>query len=278
MKRPVLITLLVIFVGIFLYSGYSLLNYVLDSRHNQAQFEALSQLVENARQNPPTVPPVLPDTSAPTVETAPEEVLITVTDPETGEAVQVLPEYADLYLLNNDLVGWLSIPDTNINYPVVQHPQERDYYLRRGFDREALSCGTLYVREECDVFTPSDNVTIYGHYMYDGSMFHDLHSFTDRRFWQTHKQLYFDTLRAHGTYEIIAVFKTTANEGGFPYYQFIDAEDAQAFDEFMTQCKALAFYETGVTAAYGDKLLCLSTCEYTLRNGRLVLLAKRIEA
>lgn len=77
----------------------------------------------------------------------------------------------------------------------------------------------------------------------------------------------------------IAVFKTTVyntRENEFKYYLFHDAETEEDFNTFVDTCKELSFYDTGVTAKYGDKLLTLSTCEYTQTNGRLVVVAKKI--
>ena len=75
----------------------------------------------------------------------------------------------------------------------------------------------------------------------------------------------------------IAVFRTSANLGqGYPYHQFNDAADKEEFDAFVAKIKELSLYDTGLTAEYGDKLLTLSTCEYTLSNGRFVVVAKRI--
>lgn len=78
---------------------------------------------------------------------------------------------------------------------------------------------------------------------------------------------------------MVAAFKTVAySEDGFKYYHFVHAESAEAFDEYIAQCKALALYDTGVTAEYGDQLITLSTCEYSRPNGRMVVVAKKIEA
>ena len=87
----------------------------------------------------------------------------------------------------------------------------------------------------------------------------------------------FDTLSSLGEYEIVAVFKTVAYaESGFKYYHFVDAAGEDDFNAFVGQCKALALYDTGVGAEYGDKLLTLSTCEYSRTNGRMVVVAKLI--
>ena len=67
------------------------------------------------------------------------------------------------------------------------------------------------------------------------------------------------------------------SQEGFKYYRFVRAESAEQFDEYIAECKELALYDTGVTAEYGDKLITLSTCEYSRTNGRMVVLAKLLE-
>ncbi len=86
-----------------------------------------------------------------------------------------------------------------------------------------------------------------------------------------------DTLYEMHTYKIMAVFLTTATvDQGFAYHRFENAADGAEFESFVTRCKQLSLYDTGVEAAYGDKLITLSTCEYSQSNGRLVVVAKRI--
>lgn len=115
--------------------------------------------------------------------------------------------------------------------------------------------------------------------MNDGSMFAGLMKFKDKSFWEKHKTVSFDTLTDRQTYEVIAVFKTvvyTNSPDSFKYYQFINAETAEDFTAYVEKCKELSLYDTGVNAEYGDKLLTLSTCEYSRTNGRLVVVAKLI--
>ena len=78
----------------------------------------------------------------------------------------MLPEYAGLYRQNSDLVGWIRIEDTNINYPVVQSKDEPNFYLKHVFDKKNADCGCPYVQENCDVQKPSDNLVIYGHHIH----------------------------------------------------------------------------------------------------------------
>ncbi len=225
-----------------------------------------------------TRPSYVPPASGDPAPTAPAVELVTVENPKTGEKVQVLPQFAELYPLNPDLVGWITIEGTDVDYPVVQSPDRVDYYLRRDFYGKSDSHGCIYAREACDLAKPSDNVTLYGHRMKDGSMFAQLAKYEDKAFWQDHRYVYFDTLTEYHTYEIIYVLTTTASRGqGFEYHKLVDAKDAEEFNGFLVSCSQNALYDTGLSAVYGDKLICLSTCEYSQTNGRLVVVAKRVE-
>lgn len=268
MKRPVYIALLVFFAVMFLISATFIVLYVVDSIQQGDMYNELAGLVGTNPEG--EVPP-----------TEPIQIQLPVFDPDTGTEVEktdtVLEEYAALYLKNKDLVGWIKIEGTKIDYPVMQTPDRKDYYLQRDFYGNDNIHGCIYVRESCDVFTPSDNVTIYGHYMYDGSMFNHLHKYKDKSFWEEHRYITFDTLTEHHTYEIFAVFKTTASVGkGFAYHRFENAANEQEFLDFVNNCVSRSFYKTGVEVEYGDKLITLSTCEYTQTNGRFVVVAKRI--
>lgn len=220
------------------------------------------------------------DITEPSTEpsTEPEPSVPEVTDPPT-EPTQpsILLQFQALHAINNDMVGWIEIPGTEINYPVVQSPYEPNFYLRKNFYREKATCGTIYVREACDVFMPSDNVTIYGHNMRNGTMFADLHLYEDKDFWENNKYIYFDTLYEYHTYEIFAVFISTADlDVGFKYHIFDDAANQQEYDEFVAKCKELSLYDTGITPQLGEKLITLSTCDKSIDDGRFVVVARRV--
>lgn len=274
MKKWIYNGLIVLFAAVFLVSGGFLLHYYIDGRQQETRYDQLAALKETV-----TPRPVIPEDSEPPEQTeAPTQPqLVEVTDPETGETVSLLPDFAELYLQNNDMVGWLTVPGTVIDYPVMQTPEDRDYYLYRNFDKESNKRGCLYTWPENDVFAPSDNVTVFGHHMRDGSMFGQLDKYRDPAFRAENPYIFFDTLRELRTYEVMAVFLTTASVGeGFGYHEFIDAADEKAFDAFVSEVRKRQLYDTGVTAQYGDKLICLSTCEYSQVNGRLIVVAKRI--
>ena len=276
MKRWILNGMIVIFALVFLASAYFLADYYLKSRRQKRTFNQLATIMhQSAAQSRLERSDTSDITADPSEPTGP--VLAEATDPETGETVLMLPEFVDLYEMNNDIVGWIAIENTPINYPVMQKPEYTDYYLYLDFNKAYSRHGSIYVREACDVFSPSDNVTIYGHRMGDGTMFNALHNYVDEPFYQEHRFITFNTLTENHIYEIMAVFRISSSaDNPFQYHLFVDAEDAAQFDEYVYNCSSRSLYNTGVTASYGDKLITLSTCEYTNVNGRLVVVAKRI--
>jgi sortase B len=190
----------------------------------------------------------------------------------------MLMDMYELYQLNNDVVGFIYIKDTNINNPVLQRKSKKDYYLYRDFYGNEDRHGSVYVREVCDVFGPSDNVTIYGHNMADGTMFANLHKYKDKDFFNAHPVVYFDTLYERHTYQVVCIFRTSGTYGeGFPYHLYDDFKDEAEYNAFIKGVRKLAIFDSGISVNYGDKFICLSTCEeWPIKNGRLVLLAVRI--
>ncbi len=271
--------LIAVFTLALLVSLVLLARYFVDSWRTNQEYDALASIRD---QHLATA-----TTSDPTTTTG-EGLPSTSVDPSQGTSASqpvdptvaggILPEYQAIYEMNSELVGWIQIPDTQIDYPVMQSSLDnRDFYLNHKFDKSWGDRGAIYAREQCDINKPSDNITLYGHHMRDGSMFAGLDKFKRKDFWETHQTFTFDTLYERHTYQIFAVFKTSASVGsGFRYHQMVDAADQAAFDEFITTIKSLAFYDTGITPQYGDKLLCLSTCEYSQPNGRFVVVAMRI--
>lgn len=182
----------------------------------------------------------------------------------------------NLYLLNSDVVGWIRIEGTNINYPVMQNSE---YYLRRNIYKEYSTYGTPFLADYCNI-NLSDNLIIYGHHIKSGMMFADLDKYKSYDYYLNHKTIKLYKLQGTETieeeYKIISCFKTTVNKGGFKYYNFFNATSEADYNSFVEQCRELSFYNTEDTAKYRDKLITLSTCEYSLNNGRMVVVAKKI--
>ena len=253
------------FAALFLFAGVMAYRQYADQKESSAAFNEVAELIRMVEQT-------LPDKQQANNETAANGETYT----EAALEQSAYETYKDVFAANSDFVGWISIDGTSINYPVMQTPGSPDFYLKRGFDKNYSDYGVPYVQENC-LIGQSDNCVIYGHHMNDGSMFADLCKYESESFYREHPTIRFDTLAGFGEYEIVCVFKTAAYaEDGFKYYHFVDAENEDAFQAFIRSCQTLALYDTGVSVEYGDKLITLSTCEYSRTNGRMVVVAKRV--
>ena len=164
-----------------------------------------------------------------------------------------------------------------IRYPVMYRPGDKNYYLHRDFNGDYSANGCLFLAEEC-VPGDSDNLIIYGHHMNSGKMFADLEKYKDKGFYEEHPTILFRTIWGNEQYQILSAFTTPVYTGNdFNYYSFIKAQKGADYEYFIREIKRKAIYETGITAEYGDKLLTLSTCEYSQQNGRMVVVAKKIQ-
>ena len=280
-KKNIQLALIVLFSATFIVSAGFLADYYIESLQQKKQQQALSELVE---QNTPT-PTIVDDENLGNYDETFDKDLYTqpgtpeyttITHPKTGKELTLLTKYVPLFELNQDVVGWIRIDGTNINYPVMQTPEWVNYYLTRDFNGNNSKHGAIYINESADVKLPSDNVTIYGHKMKDGTMFASLHKYKEQSFFKENPHITFDTIYEHHVYVIISVFTIAATwDTDFPYHEFVDGDEA-SFTEFVSKCKALSLYDTGVDAVYGDKLITLSTCEHSIDDGRLVVVAKRV--
>ena len=249
MKKTIQILLFVLLAGVFLYSAWRLGSYYLTAFQQEKTVGSLrGQLNEE--------------------------------DPYAVNEDGILVRYADLYAENHDMVGWLTISDTPIDYPVMQRKDDAEYYLHRDFNGEYASAGCLFLEKNCDAEKPSDNLIIYGHHMKNGNMFGKLQNYEDEKFYRAHNTIVFDTVREHREYQVLSVFRGQAYAADdtehFHYYDFTEARDQEDFEDYVEQISRRSQYQTGVTAEYGDELLTLSTCAYHKEEGRFVVVAKRV--
>ena len=179
--------------------------------------------------------------------------------------------------INSDIIGWIKIEGTNINYPIMQNG---DYYLHKDIYKNYSSHGTPYLAFYCDV-KKSDNLIIFGHHMKDNTMFSQLEKYKNYNFFLNHKYIKFYTIEdgrtIENTYEVMIAFKTIAySDAGFRYYSYTDFQNYEDYEGFVENCRNLEFYYTGVVGTHQDKYITLSTCEYSQKNGRMVVVAKKV--
>lgn len=254
MKKIMKILVILILLGVFLFSGVKLGDYYLDWREQEDTVAELREELDKS---------------------------VDKKDPYARDKKKNLIRYKKLHKENPDMIGWLTIPDTPIDYPVMQSSKDDpEYYLHRDFHKKQATAGTLFLDADCNLKKPSDNLIIYGHHMRNGSMFGRLEKYEDADFYKKHRVFTFDTLKEHRRYRVLSVFRGQAYAKGdtehFHYYDFIDAKNEKDFDAFIREVTERSQYKTGVTAQYGDQLLTLSTCAYHREQGRFVVVAKRI--
>ena len=260
-KKQVCIAAAVALLGTAAFCIFQIYSHYAQVEEQTETFKQIAEVVEQAEEQ--------------TQEQAqPEEVAPDDTPVSEGE--DVLAKYRELHLQNEDMVGWISIAGTGINYPVMQTKNNPNFYLKHNFNKEYSDLGVPYIQENCDLAT-SDNLILYGHHISGGRMFGALENYKSKSFYEEHKSIQFDTLTEQAEYEIVAVFKTVAySPEGYRYYDYVGGEDEKAFTEYVAKCKELSLYDTGTNAMYGDRLITLSTCEYSAQNGRLVVVAKKV--
>ena len=304
------LVLLLGFIGVFCVAGYNFTTELRGMMKERNAFDGLAKQVHAARQAAvdaaaapesanaaPAGQQGAPEPTGavpPGQQGAPESAETTASPERQGEQESsvggepaelieptprtILPEYAELAAQNEDFYGWVYIEDTPIDYPVMYTPEDPEYYLHRAFDRSYSFSGVPFMGGSC--FEGCVNPILYGHDMRNGTMFAALLKYADEAFWMEHPVVQFDTLYEHGTYEVMAAFRSrvykASEKGVFRYYDYYDLTDPELFDEYVEQVQKAALYDTGITAEYGDELRTMSTCAYHTDDGRFVIVARRV--
>ena len=206
-------------------------------------------------------------------------IIIQDTQIAKGKTERIL-QVEELKKENTDIVGWIEIENTNINYPVLQ-ATDNDYYISRNYKKEDSKDGSIFLDKDYNWEIPSTNLLLYGHNNKNGTMFQNLMNYVSEDYYKAHPTVRFTTISEDATYEIISVFLSRVyyiNETDvFRYYYFINANTKGEFDYYINESKKASLYDTGKTAEYGDQLLTLSTCEYSEEDGRLAVVLKKIK-
>ena len=218
----------------------------------------------------------------PTATEAPTEAPTTepVTETVPVETVPVmLPNMAELYAENNDIAGWIRIDGTKIDYAYVYTPEDYDKYLHLDLEGNYSYAGSIMMDQRCTIDPESSNALLHGHNMKNGTMFANIMKYTDKEYWEEHPTIFYSTLYEEREYEIFAaIYDQVYNKTDevFKFYEFTNPQTEEEFNEGVEYFKNKSFYDTGVTPAFGERLLMLSTCSYHVDDGRLVVIAREI--
>ena len=186
----------------------------------------------------------------------------TETEP-AGEDTSVLLPTVDFDALREtgpDIIGWLTLPDTAINYPVTQ-ADDNEYYLHHLYDGTYNKTGCLFADYENQEDFSDRNTIIYGHNMRDGSMFATLNEYDEQSYFDGHPKMYLVTPGGGYIVEIFTAFVAKPSESGsdtFPWR--LNWKDDGAYTTWLSEMAGRSVIETDVTVTSSDKVLTLSTC------------------
>lgn len=200
---------------------------------------------------------------------------------KAGENIKTerMSKLEELQKENSDIVAWIEIEGTNINYPVLQ-TTDNSYYMTHTYNREKSKDGSLFLDKDYNWELPSTNLLIYGHNNKGSKeMFASLLNYEDEKFYKEHPIIRLTTNKEDVEYEIIAVFRSRvyykSEKNVFRYYYFINAENEKEFNEYIEESKKSSLYDIEATAEYGDQLLTLSTCAYHTEDRKICSSSKK---
>lgn len=188
--------------------------------------------------------------------------------------------------LNDEIVGWIRLDDSRIDYPVMFHEgddQYNQYYLNHTYKHDWSEYGTVFIDYRSKQSTKSKNVILHGHNMIDGSMFHELMNYSDRfegnlDYYRDHSVFTFNTPDGDAKWKVISVFKTSTLYAHGEFFNYMQGEftsDAE-FMNFVYNLRIRSMFNVPVTVNENDQILTLSTCSYEYSDFRTVLVARKV--
>lgn len=250
--------LLAICSVVFIYSAYNLISYYYDAYINAKTYNKVKDLY------------------------IPAEVVIEDAQGETEEDIearlQALREenFRKLREANKDIVAWIYVPGTNVDYPVV-HGEDNSYYLNHDIEGKTSRAGAIFLDYRIAVNEDSTiddiNTVIYGHHMKNGSMFASLKRYKDSSFLEENPYIYLDTVNGRRKYQIFSVFVTKTD---FQYTKINFSSDNE-YLQYLQEINNKSMNSTNIELKSTDKIITLSTCTYEFDGARLAVIGRLVE-
>ena len=201
-----------------------------------------------------------------------EVVIETEEETEETEAAFVLyvPDFEYLWSINDDVIAWIQIPGTKINYPIVQG-SDNEYYLNHTVSGEENSGGAIFMDAAIDEQFGDKNPIIYGHNLKSGAMFSRLNRYARKSFWDANRYIYITTPEGRYTYEVFSAYQTTAHAD---VYYFGFSED-HYYQDYLDRIVSYSIFNAGVSVSVEDTIITLSTCANDTTQ-RFIVHAKRL--
>ncbi|MDT3699567.1 MAG: class B sortase [Thermincola sp.] len=254
-KSRVKHVIFIIFLGIFIYSTVMLGYWLIDKTLNNILNKQVVSIYDKSK---------IEQRNA-----AGNEKLI----PEEDRRRQVMEP---LLKINGEIVGWLNIANTRINYPVVRG-KDNEFYLNHNIEKKSSKYGSVFMdyrnRDFAEFAESGKNIIIYGHNMRDGSMFGDLNLYKKEKFFRENQFINFDILGKQYKWQVFSAYVTNP---GFNYIK-TDFKNSIEFNKFLESIRQKSRYTNEVIADANDIILTLSTCSYEFKDARFVVHSKLIK-
>lgn len=194
--------------------------------------------------------------------------------------VKKVVDFSALLKQNEDIIGWIQIPDSPIDYPIMYTEKDDKYYLHRNFKKQYDANGLPYIKKGSNLNEHKGNTIVYGHHMRSGMMFAELLKYKEEKYYKKHQTVYVDLMKECRTYKVVGAFYSRVykkKEKAVKYYNYFGNLDKKQFKEYKKLIEDNALYKTGEKLTYGDNLISLVTCSYHTNNGRFVVVAKQVK-
>lgn len=273
-QKTILLLLCVVFLGIAAFAGYQLVVELQEYAVGERVYNDLSQYI----QIPSTVPPETIEPTAATTENDPP--LENETHPPAMEVTEPLKptrapqeqiawpvvDFVALQKINPDVVAWIYIPDTNINYPVVQGT-DNDYYLNHLADGTWNKAGSIFIDYRNDSDFSDRNTVLYGHNMRNLSMFAQITNYVSQDYYEAHPYAMIMTPDGNYLLKFFSGYVTDVNGAAWKRDFSTDSEYSLWLDRLIEKC----YFACEVLPTTSDRVVTLSTCTYEFENARFVL-------
>ena len=190
-----------------------------------------------------------------------------------------LASFKTIRELNQDVVGWITVPNTMVDYPVVQS-KDNVYYLKHNINKEFNNSGCPFLdyRNSIKPDSFSRSIIIYGHHRRNGTMFAHLKNYNEVEFYKDNPVLRFDTIYERSEWIVFSNFRATTSWGtGTPFdYLKTDFKSDDEFLTFVNDIKKRSLLNMPVDVRADDKILLLSTCSYEKNYWRMIIAARRV--
>ena len=253
-KKLPLILLAIVFLAIALFSGWQLFGILYEYHQGESAYDELSQFAAT-----PTPPPSAPDDPAAT--------------PTPDNTVWPEVDFASLQAINDDVVAWIYLEDTHVNYPVVLGP-DNEYYLNRLYNGTGNGAGAIFMDYRNNGKFTDPNTILYGHRMNNGTMFADISKYSNGEFFEKHPYVLIITPDAKYKAEVFSAY--IANTTYSSWDMTFDGDDI--YLQWLETLQSRSYFHRDVGLTAEDRILTLSTCTYEFEDARFIVHAILREA